>query len=149
MRLSRIRIIIAVGSAHSADLPPTPRLARSLCDIPRALAMQNGPMGSVSMLAALRRLCTLLTGAASILGSQARGLSLMSSLIRSLATPLLVLLLMVDGVAATFLTDGYAVRVWQTDDGLPQNMITSAVQTHDGYLWFGTHSGLARFDGER
>jgi signal transduction histidine kinase/ligand-binding sensor domain-containing protein len=27
--------------------------------------------------------------------------------------------------------------------------VASAVQTHDGYLWFGTFSGLARFDGER
>lgn len=51
--------------------------------------------------------------------------------------------------ATTFLADGYAVRVWQTDDGLPQNMVTSAVQTRDGYLWFGTNSGLVRFDGER
>jgi signal transduction histidine kinase/ligand-binding sensor domain-containing protein len=51
--------------------------------------------------------------------------------------------------AATFLAEGYAVRVWQTEDGLPQNMVTSAVQTRDGYLWFGTYSGLARFDGGR
>ncbi len=28
-------------------------------------------------------------------------------------------------------------------------MVTSAVQTSDGYLWFGTYSGLARFNGER
>jgi len=41
------------------------------------------------------------------------------------------------------------MRVWQTEDGLPQNMVTSAVQTRDGYLWFGTYNGLARFDGER
>lgn len=52
-------------------------------------------------------------------------------------------------VAATFLADGYSIRVWRTEDGLPQNTVTSAVQTRDGYLWFGTHSGLARFDGER
>jgi signal transduction histidine kinase/ligand-binding sensor domain-containing protein len=53
------------------------------------------------------------------------------------------------GFAATTLADGYAIRVWRTEDGLPQNVVTSAVQTRDGYLWFGTHSGLARFDGER
>jgi len=41
------------------------------------------------------------------------------------------------------------VRVWQTDDGLPENLVTSAAQTKDGYLWFGTFSGLVRFDGER
>lgn len=51
--------------------------------------------------------------------------------------------------AESFLTEGYAVRVWQTNDGLPENMVTSAVQTRDGYLWFGTYSGLVRFDGER
>ena len=36
---------------------------------------------------------------------------------------------------------------WRTDDGLPQNAVTSVVQTKDGYLWVGTYSGLARFDG--
>ncbi|HUG09408.1 MAG TPA: two-component regulator propeller domain-containing protein [Opitutaceae bacterium] len=51
--------------------------------------------------------------------------------------------------ATSFLAEGYSVRVWQTEDGLPQNMVTSAVQTRNGYLWFGTESGLARFDGER
>ncbi|HLP08164.1 MAG TPA: two-component regulator propeller domain-containing protein [Opitutaceae bacterium] len=51
--------------------------------------------------------------------------------------------------AATFLADGYVIRVWQTEDGLPQNLVTSAIQTRDSYLWFGTHSGLTRFDGER
>jgi signal transduction histidine kinase/ligand-binding sensor domain-containing protein len=49
----------------------------------------------------------------------------------------------------TVLANGHSVKVWQTDDGLPQNMVTSAVQTRDGYLWFGTYSGLARFDGAR
>ena len=53
------------------------------------------------------------------------------------------------GYAATLPTEGYSMRVWQTEDGLPQNMVTSTVQTHDGYLWFGTYGGLARFDGER
>lgn len=58
-------------------------------------------------------------------------------------------LLATTGFAATYLADGYSIRVWRTEDGLPQNLVTSAVQTRDGYLWFGTHGGLARFDGAR
>jgi signal transduction histidine kinase/ligand-binding sensor domain-containing protein len=41
----------------------------------------------------------------------------------------------------------YISRTWRTDDGLPQNAVTSVLQTKDGYIWVGTYSGLARFDG--
>ncbi len=40
-------------------------------------------------------------------------------------------------------------RVWQTDEGLPQNTVNCILQTRDGYLWIGTEGGLARFDGIR
>ncbi|HZL78003.1 MAG TPA: two-component regulator propeller domain-containing protein, partial [Candidatus Limnocylindrales bacterium] len=43
----------------------------------------------------------------------------------------------------------YFMRVWQVEQGLPQNKVTAVVQTRDGYLWVGTYSGLARFDGMR
>lgn len=46
----------------------------------------------------------------------------------------------------------YNVRRWEAgaaEDGLPQNTVTAVVQTQDGYLWVGTYSGLARFDGLR
>jgi signal transduction histidine kinase/ligand-binding sensor domain-containing protein len=43
----------------------------------------------------------------------------------------------------------YLVRGWQAEEGLPQNKVTAVVQTQDGYLWVGTYSGLARFDGMR
>ena len=36
---------------------------------------------------------------------------------------------------------------WTTQNGLPQNSATDIVQTKDGYLWFATQEGLARFDG--
>ena len=41
----------------------------------------------------------------------------------------------------------YIARTWGTADGLPQNTVTSIVQTRDGYLWLGTFGGLVRFDG--
>src|SRR5258708_4325623 len=43
----------------------------------------------------------------------------------------------------------YFMRVWQAENGLPQNKVTAVVQTRDGYIWIGTYSGLARFDGMR
>lgn len=43
----------------------------------------------------------------------------------------------------------FSIRIWQTDDGLPQNSVHAITQTADGYLWVGTHEGLARFDGAR
>jgi ligand-binding sensor domain-containing protein/signal transduction histidine kinase len=46
----------------------------------------------------------------------------------------------------------YTVQRWEAgaaEDGLPQNTVTAIVQTRDGYLWLGTYSGLARFDGLR
>ncbi len=41
----------------------------------------------------------------------------------------------------------YSFDLWQTENGLPYNSVTSIVQTEDGYLWIGTYNGLARFDG--
>lgn len=41
----------------------------------------------------------------------------------------------------------FFVRVWPVERGLPQNKVTAVVQTRDGYIWVGTYSGLARFDG--
>ena len=43
----------------------------------------------------------------------------------------------------------YMHKVWKSEDGLPQNSITSMIQTQDGYLWIGTLEGLVRFDGAR
>jgi ligand-binding sensor domain-containing protein/two-component sensor histidine kinase len=51
--------------------------------------------------------------------------------------------------AATVDAPRYSVRSWQTDEGLPQNSVWTLAQTPDGYLWVGTHEGLARFDGVR
>ncbi|MEO8371301.1 MAG: two-component regulator propeller domain-containing protein [Candidatus Solibacter sp.] len=43
----------------------------------------------------------------------------------------------------------FVSRIWRTQDGLPENRIRAIAQTPDGYLWVGTSSGLARFDGMR
>jgi signal transduction histidine kinase/ligand-binding sensor domain-containing protein len=43
----------------------------------------------------------------------------------------------------------FSIHQWQAEDGLPQNSISSVLQARDGYLWVGTYSGLARFDGVR
>ena len=43
----------------------------------------------------------------------------------------------------------YVHRIWQVQQGLPQAWIGSIVQTHDGYLWLGTQTGLVKFDGVR
>jgi ligand-binding sensor domain-containing protein/signal transduction histidine kinase len=42
---------------------------------------------------------------------------------------------------------GYSRRVWQTQDGLPEEPVQAFAQTPDGYLWIGTSGGLVRFDG--
>ena len=51
------------------------------------------------------------------------------------------------GQSRARLADHYIQRGWGTADGLPQNTVTSMVQTRDGYLWLGTFGGLVRFDG--
>ena len=53
------------------------------------------------------------------------------------------------GLAGTNAPIPYSVRIWQTDEGLPQNSVHAIAQTRDGYLWVGTREGLARFDGVR
>ncbi|MCY7359845.1 MAG: hypothetical protein LH609_20820, partial [Rudanella sp.] len=32
-------------------------------------------------------------------------------------------------------------------DGLPSNSINCILQDRDGYMWFGTHEGLVKYDG--
>lgn len=43
----------------------------------------------------------------------------------------------------------HLIEVWDADRGLPSSLVTSLAQTEEGYLWAGTHGGLARFDGAR
>lgn len=41
----------------------------------------------------------------------------------------------------------WSLRVWQTDEGLPDNAVVGIGQTRDGLLWVATQGGLVRFDG--
>lgn len=42
---------------------------------------------------------------------------------------------------------GLLIRQWQSEDGLPGNVVRSIVQDTHGYLWIATAEGIARFDG--
>jgi signal transduction histidine kinase/ligand-binding sensor domain-containing protein len=64
-------------------------------------------------------------------------------------------LFLVAGVGAVYALDPgrgltqYRQTVWNRLNGLPQSGAMSMTQSRDGYLWFGTQEGLARFDGVR
>jgi signal transduction histidine kinase/ligand-binding sensor domain-containing protein len=53
------------------------------------------------------------------------------------------------GTVALGALPNYFVHNLLVEDGLPEDSVTAVVQTDDGYLWMGTYSGLARFDGVR
>lgn len=53
-----------------------------------------------------------------------------------------------ESTVTTFPQD-LTVHAWTKQQGLPDDSVTSVLQTRDGYLWVGTSSGLARFDGLR
>lgn len=58
-----------------------------------------------------------------------------------------VLCLTVGGAIPAAQTD-FSVRLWQAEDGLPNNIVQALAQTSDGYLWVGTREGLTQFDGD-
>src|SRR5580693_436526 len=62
---------------------------------------------------------------------------------------LLTVLFPLAGAVPRKLPDGYTRRVWQMQDGLPENTVQAFAQTPDRYLWIGTSGGLVRFDGAR
>ena len=41
----------------------------------------------------------------------------------------------------------YIHESWNSDNGLPQNSVTSMLQSRDGYMWFATQEGVVRYDG--
>lgn len=62
---------------------------------------------------------------------------------------LLALLASHGAKAQTDLQAQYTRRIWNIQDGLPEETVQAIRQTLDGYLWVGTTGGLVRFDGSR
>lgn len=52
-------------------------------------------------------------------------------------------------LASTAVPAAYSQRIWQMQDGLPEQVVQAFAQTADHYLWIGTTGGLVRFDGGR
>src|ERR1051326_526337 len=67
--------------------------------------------------------------------------------LRSVAPAIVLLSAAMQAANHRSLPDGYTRRVWQTQDGLPENTVQAFAQTPDNYLWIGTSGGLVRFDG--
>lgn len=53
-----------------------------------------------------------------------------------------------DALQPTTPLDLVGRQSWTLENGLPQNTITTLLQSASGYLWAGTELGLARFDGQ-
>ena len=70
--------------------------------------------------------------------------------LRSKLVLILIVLYIADAVVALNPNKNlneFGNQVWLTENGLPQNTVQAILQTRDGYLWFGTQEGLARFNG--
>jgi ligand-binding sensor domain-containing protein/signal transduction histidine kinase len=66
-----------------------------------------------------------------------------------LVLALLGLGLATGATGAELAAPSYGFRTYNVDAGLPHNSAPVVLQTRDGYLWVGTETGLARFDGIR
>ncbi|MCG8374414.1 MAG: hypothetical protein MI700_12810, partial [Balneolales bacterium] len=44
-------------------------------------------------------------------------------------------------------SQGYTIKNWTIEDGLPVKSVNHVIQAENGYLWLSTSGGLVRFDG--
>src|SRR5271166_4949085 len=70
-----------------------------------------------------------------------------NSLVAVCALPSLVWYCNVSALDAALDVDQYAHTTWKDNDGPVRGPVITIAQTPDGYLWFGTETGLIRFDG--
>jgi len=67
--------------------------------------------------------------------------------IRSIQAILLLTCLLVSPLTASAVNGPVRFQHLTIDDGLPENSVRSILQDRQGFLWFGTQNGLARYDG--
>ena len=73
-----------------------------------------------------------------------------SKTIRALTSPARLLLLICLSACLPHALPGevpFSHGAWSVDEGLPQASVHAILQSRDGYLWFATEAGVARFDG--
>jgi ligand-binding sensor domain-containing protein len=73
----------------------------------------------------------------------------MSTMTRCLALLLALLLMAVAGPSGAAPAASMRFERLSVDDGLAQESVQAIVQDPDGFMWFGTQSGLSRYDGYR
>ena len=44
--------------------------------------------------------------------------------------------------------DGYSAVLYDNTNGLPTSEANAVIETPDGFIWIGSYSGLARYDGK-
>ncbi len=73
------------------------------------------------------------------------GVNIFPRIIAALAAACVVLA----GARGEEISGRFLVRSWQSEDGLPSNVVRSVTQAADGYLWVATAEDVVRFDGVR
>ena len=56
-------------------------------------------------------------------------------------------LLLLEGIQLS--AQVYNSTPYSTEDGLVQSQVWAILEDHKGFLWLGTHGGIARFDGRQ
>lgn len=62
---------------------------------------------------------------------------------------MLAFMLLLMSVGTSYADTDMIVEHYDVDDGLPGNIVYSALKDSDGFLWFGTWHGMCLFDGTR